>query len=195
MTTRSTLDIDRPLSRIYDTAWKPVDCRASQRGPNTTDFEYPVEQADPEVSTEDELDARSAAKLIDRLGETRHGRWLFFGAGVPDDTYVSIWEIGTSLLSADWMTEHLVLVCADRPSDSPVDWDRWHDLLDIRDREGFTPDEQVEYDRFAQIVAKLDAEDAAVSAPAVEALVKKHERVLASIEQLTKAVRAAADRV
>ena len=75
-----------------------------------------------------------------------------------------------------------------------IDWDRWHDLLDIRDRDGFTPDEQVEYDRFAQIVAKLDAEDAAIAAPGVAELVEAHERVLASIEELTKAVRSAANR-
>ncbi len=43
---------------------------------------------------------------------------------------------------------------------------------------------------FAKIVAKLDAECAAVSTPAVEALVRKHGRVLASIERLTGAVSA-----
>lgn len=81
------------------------------------------------------------------------------------------------------------------PPDGPVDWDRWHDLLDILDRRALTPDEQAEYDEFGQVVAKLDAEEAAVARPAVEALVQGHERVLASIERLTKAVRAAADRV
>ena len=81
------------------------------------------------------------------------------------------------------------------PGGEPIDWDRWHDLLDIRNQRPLTSDERAEYDEFAQIVANLDAEEAAVARPAVEALVQGHERVLASIERLTEAVRAAADRV
>ena len=42
------------------------------------------------------------------------------------------------------------------------DWDRWHDLLDIRDGRGFTDAEQAEYVGFLPIVAKLDAEEARV---------------------------------
>ena len=71
-----------------------------------------------------------------------------------------------------------------------ADWDRWHDLLDIRDRGAFTPEEQAEYDHYAELVAKLDAEDGAVSDIAVEALVKKHEHAQDSIRCLTEAVRA-----
>jgi hypothetical protein len=64
------------------------------------------------------------------------------------------------------------------------DWDRWHDLLTIRDHRAFTQDEQAEYDRLAQIVARVDAEAAAIGNAAIDALAKKHERVLASIERL-----------
>lgn len=73
-----------------------------------------------------------------------------------------------------------------------ADWSRWHDLLDIRDRVGFTPEEESEYRRFQDIVTKLDAKEAARVAPYVEALAARHERVLASIRELTEAVRAKA---
>lgn len=73
---------------------------------------------------------------------------------------------------------------------APPDWERWHDLLDIRDRRGFTADEELEYHRFKNIVEKMDAEEAARVAPIIEALAQRHERVLASIRELTNAVRA-----
>ncbi len=43
---------------------------------------------------------------------------------------------------------------------SEPDWDRWHDLLDIRDGRGFTDAEQAEYAAFLPIVAKLDQAEA-----------------------------------
>jgi hypothetical protein len=42
------------------------------------------------------------------------------------------------------------------------DWERWHELLDIRDTRGFTATEADEYAEFLPIVAELDAEDEAL---------------------------------
>jgi hypothetical protein len=67
-------------------------------------------------------------------------------------------------------------------------WDRWHELRDIRYHRRFTDAEQAEYNRFLPIVAKLDAEAAAVSNAAVSKLVARHERALASVERLTAAL-------
>ena len=50
------------------------------------------------------------------------------------------------------------------------DWERWHDLLDIRDGRGFTDAEQAEYVEFLPIVAKLDAEAARVGDAAIRKL-------------------------
>lgn len=193
-----TLDVGAGLSTVYD--WsvgglKPADPLAFQGQGNTTDVAPLFEEPRGEIRTEDELATVPLPRFAEQLQQGRVGRYLLLGMPAAPDSAVGVREVVNALLIAEWGTECVALVCAHRRPDDAADWDRWHDLLDIRDREGLTPDEQVEYDRFAKVVAKLDAEDAAVSAPAVEALVKKHERVLASIEQLTKAVRAAADRV
>lgn len=73
-----------------------------------------------------------------------------------------------------------------------IDWQRWHDLLDIRDKRKLTPDEEVEYGRMARVVSELDAEEEVAAAESLGSLLQTHEQVLASIERLTKAVQAAA---
>ncbi len=90
-------------------------------------------------------------------------------------------------------TEDFSLPGISRPIGAPVDWDRWHELRDIRDKRGLTPSEEPEYQRFARIVARLDAEAARAADVALGGLVKEHERVIASIRRLTAAVRAAAE--
>lgn len=80
----------------------------------------------------------------------------------------------------------------DRPIQ--VDWDRWHELLSIRDSRPMNPSEHREYERFETIVAELDAQDEARSNAALGLLEKKHARVISSIERLTEAVRRAAQR-
>lgn len=52
---------------------------------------------------------------------------------------------------------------ADTP-DGP-DWDRWHELLDIRDKCLMTPSERVEYQAFLPIVARLDEQSMPRFAP------------------------------
>lgn len=69
-----------------------------------------------------------------------------------------------------------------------VDWNRWHELLDIRDKRGLTPDEEAEHQRFAHIAAQLDAEEGKAADAALDKLVKEHERRLASLERLTQAL-------
>ncbi len=90
-------------------------------------------------------------------------------------------------------TECFFLPPISKPIGGPVDWDRWHELRDIRDERGLTPSEETEYQRFARIVARLDAEAARDADGALDGLVKKHERIIASIRRLTAAVRAAAE--
>lgn len=45
-------------------------------------------------------------------------------------------------------------------ADKEPDWNRWHDLRDIRAKRALTPAESAEYDRFVAIVDRLDAEEA-----------------------------------
>lgn len=48
-------------------------------------------------------------------------------------------------------------------ADAGVDWNRWHDLLDIRDGRGLSSEEQVEYDALVKVVEVLDAKEAEVA--------------------------------
>lgn len=74
-----------------------------------------------------------------------------------------------------------------------VDWDRWHELLDVRDKRELTPNEGLEYRRFANLAKRLDAEAAQAADVALDGLVKEHERVIDSIRRLTNAVEKALD--
>lgn len=90
-------------------------------------------------------------------------------------------------------TEDFFLEAISRPVEAPVDWDRWHDLLDIRAQRALTTSEEQEYEEYARIAAQLDAEEGRAADAALDNLVKEHERVIASIRRLTAAVRAAAE--
>ena len=78
--------------------------------------------------------------------------------------------------------------------DTQINWDRWHNLLDIQARREFTETEQREYNQYVTIVDKLDENEAAQCRPYVKALVKKHNKVISSLRQLTRAVYRAANR-
>lgn len=54
------------------------------------------------------------------------------------------------------------------------DWDRWHELLAIRDGPGLTEAERAEYLEFLLLVARADAEEARVGNAAVKRLVARH---------------------
>lgn len=75
-----------------------------------------------------------------------------------------------------------------------IDWDRWHELLSIRDSRPMNPSEQREYEGFEAIVAEQDAQEEARSNAALDLLEEKHALVISSIERLTVAVRKAAQR-
>ena len=77
----------------------------------------------------------------------------------------------------------------------PVDWDRWDELRNKRRLEALTPDEDREYQRSARVVAVLDTLEAARAERAVEGLLEKHKRVVASLDRLAKAVRTAAEQL
>lgn len=72
----------------------------------------------------------------------------------------------------------------------PINWDRWHDLLDIKDERELTPTEAVEYLQFAKSAKQLDAVHGMAADAALDGLAKGHERVIDSIRRLTAAVRA-----
>lgn len=65
------------------------------------------------------------------------------------------------------------------------DWDRWHELLDIRAQRALTTSEEYEYEEYARIVAQLDAEEGGAASAALDNLVKEHERVIDSIRRVT----------
>ena len=69
-----------------------------------------------------------------------------------------------------------------------VDWDRWHELLDFRDKRALTTSEEQEYEEYARIAAQLDAEEGKAADAALDKLVKEHERRLASLERLVDAL-------
>lgn len=88
-------------------------------------------------------------------------------------------------------TEYFSVAGWYEPIELSVNWDRWHELLDSRAQRPLTTIEEKEYEEYAQIAAKLDAEEAKTAEVAMDGLVKEHERVLDSIRSLTAAVRAA----
>ena len=72
----------------------------------------------------------------------------------------------------------------------PVDWDRWHELLDILAERTFTLNEMEEYNEMREVAEKLDDAEAERCEPIVDALVARHERVIASLESLARDDRA-----
>lgn len=75
----------------------------------------------------------------------------------------------------------------------PVDWDRWHWLLDLRAQRALSASEKQEYEEYVRLARELDVKEGRTADAALGNLVKEHERVIASIRRLTAAVRAKAD--
>ncbi len=75
----------------------------------------------------------------------------------------------------------------------PADWDRWHELLDIRHGRGLSLAEYEEYKAFTQLVRTLDAKEGKVADADLANLCTEHGRIIASIRRLTVAVRDAAE--
>jgi len=76
---------------------------------------------------------------------------------------------------------------------SMVDWERWHDLLDIRAQRPLTTPEGMEYERFRAIAAQLDAEQGKAAGVGLDKLCKGHMRVIDSIKRTTAAIERAND--
>ena len=66
------------------------------------------------------------------------------------------------------------------------DWDRWHELLGIRDGRGFTFTEYGEYKRFLPIVAELDAVEVLIANMAIRKSLRaaRHEKNLRRLTRL-----------
>ena len=73
----------------------------------------------------------------------------------------------------------------------PIDWNRWHELLDRHEEGGLSPAESIEFEKMAKAVEALDAKEARIAGRALDHLEKRHDRVLASIRRATAAVVAA----
>ena len=74
-------------------------------------------------------------------------------------------------------------------ADRLVDWDRWHELLDIRDTRGLNEEESLEYATYQAIVDKLDRAEERSSLPGFEDRSRNQKEVLALIERLTEVIR------
>ena len=141
----------------------------------------------------------SLPRVVDRTPKASPGSiraliddWSHEAGAEYEQDFASLIILARSLPGDEQPTVIFSIPLEELFRESSVDWDRWHDLLDIREQRALTQQEQAEYDRMAETVARLDAEEAATSNAAVDSLVKRHERVLASIERLTEAVRQAA---
>lgn len=115
------------------------------------------------------------------------------------DNARAVHELGHLMMvrsQADWLpaTQHMTFRAFESCSDRSADWERWHELLSIRDSRPMNPAEQREYEGFETIVAEQDAQEEARSNAALDLLEEKHALVISSIERLTVAVRKAAQR-
>ncbi len=102
-----------------------------------------------------------------------------------------------NVLSLPWGEHATFFVASEDPSESGEaddDWERWHQLLDLREERQLTPDEEIEYQEFSRIVADLDAREASKSRRATRRLLKRHETVLGSIRKLTSTLRKATEK-
>lgn len=138
----------------------------------------------PEITDQDPK-RRSLRDIMQQIASERESTptedWLVvlaFGLQAHDNR--STWHFSSDRLTSD------------RPVQ--VDWDRWHELLSIRDSRPMNPSEQREYEGFEAIVAEQDAQEEARSNAALDLLEEKHALVISSIERLTVAVRKAAQR-
>lgn len=128
----------------------------------------------------------SVGEFLDSWASLKCGEW----SPSPQSEIVYMYGLG----EVPEGTEHFSFPQSSEAAKLSVDWDRWHDLRDIVDKRALTVTEQLEYQRFARIVALLDAEAARAADVALGGLVNEHERVIASIRRLTTAVRAAAEK-
>lgn len=145
----------------------------------------------------EEVQLESPAAFL--VGEVSVGGFLdnYFAAECydPDQPAECVLVYMSLLTGGPEGTEYFVPPAISEPVEPRVDWDRWHELLDIRAQRALTTSEEQEYEEYARIAAQLDAEEGRAADAALDNLVKEHERVLDSIRRLTAAVRAAAEQV
>lgn len=187
-----TVELPRRVSEVYGrAAWNEFDLESAWSG--------------NQVDTRDVDSSRCAAALLERerIAGTDACMYVSLGQALcllankyfePNDREQHVVTY-TALLAAETRsTEYFAPSIPLRPSAGSVDWDRWHDLLDIKAKRQLTNSEEREYQVFTEIVARLDAEEEEAADAALDHLASEHERVLDSIRRLTAAVRAAAER-
>lgn len=170
--TGETVCLDRKLKEVYAGKW----ARRAERGSR---WQEDTSVLSPRRISLSDLAERLFAHQPPPAEYARVVRWIVMIASLP---------------MGEGETVGLSFPLHELFDEDSIDWDRWHELRDIREERALTRDEETEYEWFARIVSRLDAEEEAIAARAVEALVKKHERVIASLERLTEAVKAAAER-
>lgn len=161
-------------------------------------FEFEKAYPPPEKTTTDSNPEQYESERFHDLGQPVS--WLDIILRVaPKDNAQAVHELGRLMLvesQGDWIpaTQHMTWVAFDSSPKTSTDWERWHELLSIRDSRGMNPSEQREYEGFEAIVAEQDAQEEARSNAALDLLEEKHALVISSIERLTVAVRKAAQR-
>lgn len=65
-----------------------------------------------------------------------------------------------------------------------INWDRWHDLLDIKVYRAFTPNEQAEYNGINTIAQTMDQVEVNRCQPELDRLINYHEQVINELKTI-----------
>jgi len=68
-------------------------------------------------------------------------------------------------------------------------WNKWHELKDIKQERGFSPDESSEYSTIEKTVKRMDEKEAARCRKATKPFRKEHGERIASLHNLTEALK------
>lgn len=66
---------------------------------------------------------------------------------------------------------------------TPIDWRRWHELLNIRKNGDFSKEERREYQRYEKIVERRDSQETRRCRPYLKRLLKKHQEEIDNTER------------
>lgn len=104
------------------------------------------------------------------------------GGDYPARFCESCWDLGRPYREEERLAEERADARAEAIQEGwheacRTDWDRWHDLLDIKSERTFHESEQAEYDRITRIVAKADAFEASLSRRTMKSVARPELRV------------------
>lgn len=194
--TQSILRFDR---RLNEALWRRIRPKSLAESMGATSDESRISTRGYWESRSSTSDFPSCAKSESSIADRKTISDLLLeittGSETGDPLLVpSILSILASLPEGESATQGFSIDFGSQRGEEGVDWDRWHELLDIRDERVLTPAEQEEYERIARIVAQLDEEEARIAAVTLDRLRKQHDSVLDSIRALTDKLKAAANR-